>query len=388
RRADVPVACPLTALFHQNRTQPDVIATFLSDFIAEPPEPMALRLTSNLMIGVTRVYRAQYAFYLNDVNNIFVRLRKDFANFRTEAEITMTHAEASVIGEAYEPNSQILKGVVWTVLLTYAASNLLEDPFGADPLDHAGSISFTGISPQSLSGSMLTGSATDLGGLNRALDAELGYEDALHEEVNFPDEDLVDVVRGDHAAAHGGDVACRRERFRHFFRPGNGAATEDALVPNLTRPELLDEAGGFFAGDLAPSENVPTSFGDDTQFEAFEQIPGDFTGVADARAKPKPIAAAVTMSAKKRTRTSRTWQLVDESTQISASEMARLREGRLHPDEIRGRVHPRDHVLREKQEMLKAMNPALPAYILAPELRTMWADLVGFKRPLGELQTL
>ncbi|KAJ1548447.1 hypothetical protein HK096_001909 [Nowakowskiella sp. JEL0078] len=40
------------------------------DYITAPPEPLALRLTSNLLLGVTRVFSQQYNFYLNEVNNV------------------------------------------------------------------------------------------------------------------------------------------------------------------------------------------------------------------------------------------------------------------------------------------------------------------------------
>ena len=47
-----------------------------SDYLMEPPEPLALRLSSNLMVGVTRVYKQQYQFYFNDVNHVFVHLKQ------------------------------------------------------------------------------------------------------------------------------------------------------------------------------------------------------------------------------------------------------------------------------------------------------------------------
>ncbi|KAK3809210.1 MAG: hypothetical protein J3Q66DRAFT_288190, partial [Benniella sp.] len=53
--------------------------------ISQPPEPFALRFSSSLMIGVVRVYNQQYNFYFSDVNNLWVRLRKDLALLQSES---------------------------------------------------------------------------------------------------------------------------------------------------------------------------------------------------------------------------------------------------------------------------------------------------------------
>ncbi|KAI0076094.1 hypothetical protein K474DRAFT_1708496 [Panus rudis PR-1116 ss-1] len=48
----------------------------LCQLIAEPPEPLALRLSSNLMIGVTRVYKVKQDIFLTDVTACFHTLKK------------------------------------------------------------------------------------------------------------------------------------------------------------------------------------------------------------------------------------------------------------------------------------------------------------------------
>lgn len=45
-------------------------------FLASPPEPLSLRLQSNLMIGVSRVYGQQIAFYYSDVQGLWTRVAK------------------------------------------------------------------------------------------------------------------------------------------------------------------------------------------------------------------------------------------------------------------------------------------------------------------------
>jgi len=51
--------------------------TFCSDFLASPPEPMALRLSSNLMIGITRVYNQQWHLYYSKALFISSMRRKN-----------------------------------------------------------------------------------------------------------------------------------------------------------------------------------------------------------------------------------------------------------------------------------------------------------------------
>lgn len=38
------------------------------DYLVHPPEPLALRLSSNLMVGVSRVYQQQAGYLWSDVN--------------------------------------------------------------------------------------------------------------------------------------------------------------------------------------------------------------------------------------------------------------------------------------------------------------------------------
>jgi len=41
----------------------------ISEFLENPPQPMSLRLSSNLMVGVTRIYGQQWVTFSTDVNN-------------------------------------------------------------------------------------------------------------------------------------------------------------------------------------------------------------------------------------------------------------------------------------------------------------------------------
>ncbi|TFY62916.1 hypothetical protein EVJ58_g3564 [Rhodofomes roseus] len=55
----------------------------LCDLIAEPPEPLALRLSSNLMIGVARVYKVKQEIFYSDVTTCYNTLKKAVADLHT-----------------------------------------------------------------------------------------------------------------------------------------------------------------------------------------------------------------------------------------------------------------------------------------------------------------
>ncbi|CAB5180968.1 uncharacterized protein OCT59_030025 [Rhizophagus irregularis] len=55
------------------------------EYVTTPPEPLALRLTSNLMIGITRVYHQQYHFYYTDVNGVWHSLQRALIEMRRES---------------------------------------------------------------------------------------------------------------------------------------------------------------------------------------------------------------------------------------------------------------------------------------------------------------
>ncbi|CAI2169597.1 853_t:CDS:10 [Funneliformis geosporum] len=62
-------------------------------YITTPPEPLALRLTSNLMVGISRVFNQQYHFYYTDVNGVWHNLQKALTEIRGES-IDMTNPQA------------------------------------------------------------------------------------------------------------------------------------------------------------------------------------------------------------------------------------------------------------------------------------------------------
>ncbi|KAK5668317.1 hypothetical protein BDV3_001514 [Batrachochytrium dendrobatidis] len=59
------------------------IETCTSHYLTSPPEPLALRLSSNLMMGVARVYSHQTNFFYGDVNSVIIKLKRTLSPLQT-----------------------------------------------------------------------------------------------------------------------------------------------------------------------------------------------------------------------------------------------------------------------------------------------------------------
>ncbi|KAG1749976.1 Rec8 like protein-domain-containing protein [Suillus paluster] len=70
----------------------------LCDLIASPSEPLALRLSSNLMVGAARVYKVKQEIFLSDVTTCFNSLKRVVQEFRSMAasEAQLQMAQPSV----------------------------------------------------------------------------------------------------------------------------------------------------------------------------------------------------------------------------------------------------------------------------------------------------
>ena len=71
--ARTPTDTSRTLTLHRNRSLHD------SEFLLHPPEPLSLRLASNLMVGVSRVYGQQVNFYASDVSAVLVQVKYSFS---------------------------------------------------------------------------------------------------------------------------------------------------------------------------------------------------------------------------------------------------------------------------------------------------------------------
>ncbi|KAF9568401.1 hypothetical protein CPC08DRAFT_625327 [Agrocybe pediades] len=70
--------------------------TQLCDLISEPDEPLALRLSSNLMFGVVRVYKVKQDIFMSDVTNCVATLKKVVQDMRASGSAQLQMANPSV----------------------------------------------------------------------------------------------------------------------------------------------------------------------------------------------------------------------------------------------------------------------------------------------------
>ncbi|KAJ3513821.1 hypothetical protein NLJ89_g2734 [Agrocybe chaxingu] len=85
--------------------------TQLCDLISEPAEPLALRLSSNLMFGVVRVYKVKQEIFFTDVTNCVASLKKVVQDLRSsgalDGQLQMANPSArpSALTIAHVPNA-------------------------------------------------------------------------------------------------------------------------------------------------------------------------------------------------------------------------------------------------------------------------------------------
>ncbi|CAA7265812.1 unnamed protein product [Cyclocybe aegerita] len=85
--------------------------TQLCDLISEPAEPLALRLSSNLMFGVVRVYKVKQEIFFTDVTNCVASLKKVVQDLRSsgalDGQLQMANPSArpSALTIAHDPNA-------------------------------------------------------------------------------------------------------------------------------------------------------------------------------------------------------------------------------------------------------------------------------------------
>ncbi|KIJ68466.1 hypothetical protein HYDPIDRAFT_24739 [Hydnomerulius pinastri MD-312] len=83
----------------------------LCELIASPAEPLALRLSSNLMVGAARVYKVKQEIFMSDVTTCFNSLKKVVQEFRSmttsEAQLQMAQpsVKPSVVTLRADPNA-------------------------------------------------------------------------------------------------------------------------------------------------------------------------------------------------------------------------------------------------------------------------------------------
>ncbi|KNE56092.1 hypothetical protein AMAG_01934 [Allomyces macrogynus ATCC 38327] len=56
------------------------------EHVMHPPEPLALRLSSSLLVGVSRIYGQQYTIHYNEVHHLIMRIRQALATYKTQQQ--------------------------------------------------------------------------------------------------------------------------------------------------------------------------------------------------------------------------------------------------------------------------------------------------------------
>ncbi|KAJ7630924.1 Rec8 like protein-domain-containing protein [Roridomyces roridus] len=119
----------------------------LCDLIVTPPEPLALRLSSNLMIGVARVYKVKQEIFMTDVTNCVASLKKVVQEMQSAAkngdqlQMAQPSARPSALNLAKDPKAAFViefDALVadWDAFLNIGGEQLeLEEPESEDEFD-------------------------------------------------------------------------------------------------------------------------------------------------------------------------------------------------------------------------------------------------------------
>ncbi|TPX61385.1 hypothetical protein SpCBS45565_g07292 [Spizellomyces sp. 'palustris'] len=368
------------------------------DFLTDPPEPMALRLTSNLMVGVTRVYSQQYTFFHTEVKQVFMKLKRAWTDVQS-GDVDMPAGEARFdaitlqldedIELRYEPpialqNTSMMEKQIdfgWVVRggqpsqsTTLSPSTATRSP-SAHPSNNFDAMSVGGsshvgslksitlqtrgrLSTTPLRSSLIdtsTGMGFDLGFdplLPRPDESGAGLSILLDDQF-----DLFANIRDDHEAA----------RKRRKIRAGSLGIDQIAadgfqIEQSVLEPSIEDTELGFVdVRQVQPPQ------------EAVDRIPpgdpsGDLNAVL-AEAPPKPRKSR------------RRYPLIDLEIELPHDEMVRMRNRASY-----------DLLFAEKQAQLKARVKADKAFLqsildappigLGPDLRSFWHETVlANKRP-------
>ncbi|PBL01128.1 hypothetical protein ARMGADRAFT_412161 [Armillaria gallica] len=107
----------------------------LCDLIAEPSEPLALRLSSNLMVGVARVYKVKQDIFFTDVSHCVASLKKVIQEFQaTPGDVQLQMAQPTIRASALtlivdtNPNYELDAFIAdWDAFLNAGEDELEED---------------------------------------------------------------------------------------------------------------------------------------------------------------------------------------------------------------------------------------------------------------------
>ncbi|KAF9932474.1 hypothetical protein BGZ67_004713 [Mortierella alpina] len=302
--------------------------------ISQPSEPFALRFSSNLMVGVTRVYSQQYNFYYSaDVNSTWIRLKRDLAVVQSE-NLDMAHPEAKLNVITCDYDLQIEKdlirplklfqdlelevvrgsrGIEVAVEFGWAPSSTLELGVGGGPLDNSSS-----------STDLLMLNVNDELRRNITLDERsgLGSNQTSTEPFSLSDDVLMVEDNGFYIDAEGNVVD---------YLPEGFLVEDDAQVPTTHEPV---EALGKRKRNDVDFAVLATTVDQEKQF--VPTIRDDFEGLPFDSHEQQLEFEVSTVKKKPRTEGRQrkpTGLVIDHNTMLSREELLDLRDNFLRNQE-------------------------------------------------------
>ncbi|KAI0275079.1 Rec8 like protein-domain-containing protein [Gloeopeniophorella convolvens] len=263
----------------------------LCDLITEPAEPLALRLSSNLMVGVARVYKVKHDIFLGDVNACFIALKKAVQDLRA-------FSAASTSLQMGHPT--VRSDTVTVPLDPAVALGLNLDDFLGDWQDI-------------LDAQEDDGSDDEYGKPKKrpkARDAKtLPPAEAGRKATYTLDESLEHMLSGSFdvsflSAHHGEQALLASSQINDDFGFGDGEGFDLGDIGDELAKELGD---GWTSAPAQPrpsadADEQPVAFpdqedfnmdlgqGDDFAFASLDQPPGDSSSVVDDVQAPRPLA--------------------------------------------------------------------------------------------------
>ncbi|KAF9280370.1 hypothetical protein BGZ68_007292 [Mortierella alpina] len=343
--------------------------------ISQPAEPFALRFSSNLMVGVTRVYSQQYNFYYSDVNSTWIRLKKDLAIVQSE-NLDMAHPEAKLNVITCDYDLQIEKDIIRPLKILQDLE--LEVARGSRGIEVA--VEFGWAVPSSLElGGGLSGNSSsspdvfilDVNDERRrkiTLDERStltgsGSGQHYNEVFNLSDDVLMVEDNGFYIDSEGNVVDYLPEGFR---------VDDDALVPMTQEPV---EALAKRKRDEVDAAVLTTTADQEKQFVL--ALNDDFEGLPFDSHEQGPEFEAFTVNKKPRTEGRQrkpAGLVIDHNTMLSREELLDSRDNFLrNQEDLHREREAKQAIARAKTLIDKLVVHPLSVTNVGPDLVSFWS---------------
>ncbi|KAJ3155662.1 sister chromatid cohesion protein 1 [Geranomyces variabilis] len=280
--------------------QTDVPAS-VESIIQTGQQPMALRLSGQLLLGVTRIYSRKARYLLEDCNEAFVKIKMAFkpAVVDLPGDHAIANPNAITLNDAItefdillpEPafdmrmfnpvtNDSPSQAISRTQDITLAepshtsfqgAHNELRDMFGLDMHTGAPSTGDVGMTMDSAAGD--------------EWNLDLGFGDApsAANQSGTLDEESLEIERARDAAPERAFSPIRRESVS-LDDPSIEKVRGDVSLGDIPAFDMGDADTGLLAPNLGDGPDMMDLDNPLPQFDALEDMPGDFTGPGGALA--------------------------------------------------------------------------------------------------------